>query len=608
MSELKYWIRENCFTKNGRAHPFINKDSWWQKTDFSKKLEIEEKTKFLKDVSIVQRIWHVLNDSYELSKCKDCGKVTTFVTLVEGYRDFCSIKCQVNFNKENIKTNRRNTFIEKYGSLNVSFDRKVKEIVEVSDVDLVNWIKESCFTVRGGLNSRTSMEEWWKDKQQPLKMIYENTSYLGLENKTSTLPRRLWHLVNQTTEIPTCKECGSTVNFDSFKNGYREYCSIFCVTQSDERNKKIVSHPNHKIGIENSKKTCLEKYGVEYTYQSPEFQKCLTERKMEKYGTLYVGMEKVFESNLQKYGVKHLFELPEFQEKLKNAKIEKYGTSVPPNVVNSESKAEISVKDFLNSLGFKFVKNHTVLQTLELDGYCEEKNLAFEYCGLYWHSEEYKKPAYHRFKYEKCVEQGIRLFTIFEDEWIHKNELVKNYLKSLLGLYEKEISLSCCDVKEILDRNLADDFLNEFCLQEQSNSAKRHFGLYHNNDLIGCVAFGRNYSNPNDIILNRIILKPTIHLQNGFEYLVKQSLEMMNIQKAVTWSDNRWPNDLLYETNGFKKEFDQKIDYTYADSTNVVRIPKSEIEKSLKLGKDYFDEVGYYRIYDCGKKRWAFEL
>ena len=51
-------------------------------------------------------------------------------------------------------------------------------------------------------------------------------------------------------------------------------------------------------------------------------------------------------------------------------------------------------------------------------------NLAVEYCGLYWHSEVggRKERDYHRKKYDLCTKAGIRLITVFEDEYINNKD------------------------------------------------------------------------------------------------------------------------------------------------------------------------------------------
>lgn len=55
----------------------------------------------------------------------------------------------------------------------------------------------------------------------------------------------------------------------------------------------------------------------------------------------------------------------------------------------------------------------------ELDVYVPGRKLAFEYDGLYWHSEEAGRGrGYHLAKTEACEKAGIRLVHVLESEWI----------------------------------------------------------------------------------------------------------------------------------------------------------------------------------------------
>lgn len=66
-----------------------------------------------------------------------------------------------------------------------------------------------------------------------------------------------------------------------------------------------------------------------------------------------------------------------------------------------------------------------IIPPLELDAYFPDRQLAIEYCGLYWHSTARGKDKnYHRNKLEMCTKHGIRLITVFEDEWNKSSDLV----------------------------------------------------------------------------------------------------------------------------------------------------------------------------------------
>ena len=77
--------------------------------------------------------------------------------------------------------------------------------------------------------------------------------------------------------------------------------------------------------------------------------------------------------------------------------------------------------------------------------------LAIELNGTYYHSDRFKSMDYHLNKTKKCEEKCIKLIHIFENEWIHHQEVVKSLiLKSLnfikfIDFYEiREISIDEC--------------------------------------------------------------------------------------------------------------------------------------------------------------------
>lgn len=86
--------------------------------------------------------------------------------------------------------------------------------------------------------------------------------------------------------------------------------------------------------------------------------------------------------------------------------------------------------------------------------------------------------------------------------------------------------------------------------------------------------------------------------------------------KIISWSDNRWSKGDVYECLGFKLDGDLKPDYSYVNikNPNKKRISKqSQAKKKTgcpegKTEHEWCLEKGLSRIWDCGKKRWVYEL
>lgn len=122
-----------------------------------------------------------------------------------------------------------------------------------------------------------------------------------------------------------------------------------------------------------------------------------------------------------------------------------------------DKKAEDEIIDFLENHGITDIirNDRSILDGMELDIYIPSKKIAIEYNGLKWHFEEFgKNKNYHLNKTEKCIEKGIGLIQIFEDEWNDKKEIVLN---KLLHIFNIDIGLPKimgrkCIIKEIGDK------------------------------------------------------------------------------------------------------------------------------------------------------------
>jgi hypothetical protein len=134
--------------------------------------------------------------------------------------------------------------------------------------------------------------------------------------------------------------------------------------QSQEVKEKIKKTNLEKYGVENSfqsqevkekiKKTNLEKYGVEHPLQSQEVREKFKVTCLEKYGVensfqSQEVKEKIKKTNLKKYGVKNSFQSQEVKDKIKTTCLEKYGVEHPqqnPEIAERTSKTSYSRKDY----------------------------------------------------------------------------------------------------------------------------------------------------------------------------------------------------------------------------------------------------------------------
>jgi len=121
------------------------------------------------------------------------------------------------------------------------------------------------------------------------------------------------------------------------------------------------------------------------------------------------------------------------------------------------------------------------IENKELDIYLPEINLAFEFNGLYWHSEIYKDKNYHKDKTELCNKNNIRLYHIWEDDWLYKKDIVKSMILNKLGKSKNKIFARKCVIKVIDDNKKIKDFLDNNHIQGFVGSSVKK-GLYYKNE------------------------------------------------------------------------------------------------------------------------------
>lgn len=279
------------------------------------------------------------------------------------------------------------------------------------------------------------------------------------------------------------------------------------------------------------------------------------------------------------------------------------------------SHYEFELGDFIADLigEENIIRNdRDVLNGIEMDIYIPSKKIAFEFDGLYWHSE-IKKPnkKYHLRKTELCNENGIHLIHIFEDEWVNKQDVCKSRIKHLLGFSEK-IPARKCKVVE-LDNKSAKIFFEENHIQG-SVSPKIVYGLEYNGEIISAMSFGglrRNLgskSSKNCYELLRFCNKKDYSITGGASKIFKHFIKKYNPSEVVTYADRRWSKGKLYEELNFSFSHTSEPSYFYV--INGERKNRFGFRKDVLISEygcspddtehNFCFKQGWYRIYDCG--------
>lgn len=277
------------------------------------------------------------------------------------------------------------------------------------------------------------------------------------------------------------------------------------------------------------------------------------------------------------------------------------------------SSGELEIKLFLDEItGQNFTSTKSLIDGFEIDLYHQDHNICFEYCGLYWHSEEKRGKQYHSLKRHKCVEKGLTLITIFEDEWLSKKDIVKSIIRNKLGLTQKLFARKLT-FQEVNDFSLVRLFLKENHLQGTCNF-DRAFALYKEDEIVAVMTYGKHHRNSSKYVLNRLCFKKDLTIVGGASKLFKNSLKLLSVDEIISWCDLRWSEGNVYELLGFEKDQVLNPDYSYFIPNNPsVREHKQKFMKSkINCPKDmteyqFLKSMNYRRIWDCGKIRYTYK-
>ena len=318
----------------------------------------------------------------------------------------------------------------------------------------------------------------------------------------------------------------------------------------------------------------------------------------------YVGNDKKIEIICQKHG--SFFMTPENHY---------YGKGCPKCGKHLSHK-EDEIIQFLIDNDVNIIHNdRTILNGKELDILIPSKNIAIEYNGLRWHTEEYGRDKnYHLNKTNECLSKGIKLIQIFEDEYINKKDIVLNKLSHILNIQHNlpKIMGRKCTVKEI-EPDIAKEFLNKYHIQGYARSTT-YLGAFYGTLLIAVMSFIKEDKKSLKWELNRFASDYHYVCQGIGGKLFKYFIKLYNPTDVKSFADRRWTIDKdnnLYTKLGFRLSKELNPNYRYVLLSN----PKERFHKfnfrkdklhnryNLHLSmteSEMVKELGYGKIWDCG--------
>lgn len=232
---------------------------------------------------------------------------------------------------------------------------------------------------------------------------------------------------------PVCKTCGNLTRFLSY-GYYRTYCSAKCAAANESTKQKRVSTNIKKYGVENVAQTIdvREK-------QSITARRSFTNRMSEQIGDSFL-----FDTQLLNSADKFNFVCTKCgtatQWRVFAKRIPRCYKCEP----HAQSKPHVIIRQMLEELNLSFSEhNREVIKPFEVDFYLPDFKLAIEVNGIFWHSEENgKHKSSHQNKTLLCLQNGITLIHLFEDEiMLNLNQIKSKLIENYLSATSKDIDL-----------------------------------------------------------------------------------------------------------------------------------------------------------------------
>ena len=562
---------------------------------------------FALERNISEKVYYFVNNIIKPLNCV-CGDHLSFIGFKNGYRVSCGKKkCFVEI--------RKATCIEKWG---VDNPKKSKDVLEKQKERILEKWGGEHYMYNDGVRSKykdTMVEKWgveWPSQSEDIREKSKSTWYNN-ENKDLIIQKRGDSLRKVNSER------GLEIELKRRNSIVEKYGSI--EEFNDYRKEKI-------------KEKSIEKWGVEHHLSHPDivekrvdsYKKNITEKIISNLpeGIVYIGRDKNIGMSDNIIRLKCLVCDEEFsinRQYLVSRKNSEEDICLNCNPkLSGTSKMELELFEFIstNYGGIIQKSDKTILKNREVDIFLPELNLAFEFNGLYWHSEVHKDSKYHINKTNDCLNEGIKLLHIWEDDWLFKKDIIKSIILNKLGIIEK-IWARKCEIRNVSNKEVR-TFLNENHIQGFVGSSVK-LGLYYKDELVSLMTFGAlrkslgTKSNLNSWELLRFCNKIGFSVVGGASKLFKYFLSNNEVDTIVSYSDNGRGVGELYTKLGFEFIHDTGPNYYYivgGKREHRFNFRKDILVKkgfdSNKTEREIMNELGYLRVFDSGSKKWIFSI
>lgn len=278
-----------------------------------------------------------------------------------------------------------------------------------------------------------------------------------------------------------------------------------------------------------------------------------------------------------------------------------------------DSLGQLDVASFVTSLGFEIrLSDDTIISPRDIDVYVPVVKFGIEYNGLYYHSEKFKKKRFHENKTIDARMAGIRLFHIFDDEWINKRSIIESMLRSRLGIITNRFHARKLAVKQISSKERRDFFIKSHI--DGNCRAKMSWGLFAGIELIAALSLKKpkqpKYADSYEIA--RFACQLNSCVVGGLGKLLavaKEWAKNNGAKRLITYVDNRHGDGHGYERVGFIQIGTTVLRFWWTDTKN--RFARENVMANKQKGltqKEAGAKAGFMRVFGCSNKIYELNL
>jgi hypothetical protein len=280
----------------------------------------------------------------------------------------------------------------------------------------------------------------------------------------------------------------------------------------------------------------------------------------------------------------------------------------------NKSKGELECTQFIQSLN-ENCYSAMFTKIYEIDCFVPKKSFGVEYCGEFWHRFDQSKrnKYYHRNKMRFAKEKGVNILTIFESEWLLKNDIVKSIIRTKLG-HAKKIHARKTICKEV-SKKVAEAFHENNHLSGYTNSSI-NIGLYMNEELVTVLSFVKSrFDRTYEYEISRFSTIRNHVVVGGLSKLFSYFVKKYNPKSCMTYSDLRVGEGKSYLNIGFALLGETVPNYYYYHKKKGYLEPRMRYQKHKLKNLNFYSQdktefeimqdAGYYILFDCGNKKYG---